>query len=162
MCVSLVIGAIATAAAVAGTVVQYNAAKDQAKANKKIAQIQTEQASTDNQRYKRQVYRQMLQAQAQSEAAGAAQGGTYGSAVAGGVNQAAGSALTSQADSNTNFEFARQIGTQQQKIASAQGQGALGSAISSLGGALSKSTGTITKIGQSFTSPGTKAYSMWS
>ncbi len=149
---SILLG-VGLATAAAGSVVQYSAQNRAAARSERLSQasqdLQNRQIAVQEQRQKRQAYRDMLKAQAVSEANAGAQGGLASSALSGGLAQAANSFGQTNLNITENANFQREgaaLSAANQRTRVDQS----GSLISSIGNGISSlsQTRTVQNMGR--------------
>lgn len=109
MGIATAIAAASVAIGAIGTAVSYSEQQKSNKLQKQAIQVQQRQADIEAGRSRRQIYRDMMKAQSQSEVSAAAQGGLASSSLAGGISQAANSAMQSGRDTNQNLDTTTQL-----------------------------------------------------
>jgi len=140
MGIATAITAIGVAAGAVGTGLSYSASQRQEAAIKK-------QNEMENDRRKRQAYREALGAMAMSEAAAANQGGLGGSGLQGGLAQAMSAAGATQSYSNQNLAVANQISDARSQANMGQMVGGIGGALVSLGGSVVNQQQRLNRLG---------------
>lgn len=158
---------IGVAATVAGTVVQAQAAQQQAKAQKQSLAAQQraedtrqQQMNLDATRRQRQLFREQQRARAQGLAMTTAAGSSSGSIMAGLTGSIAGQTGVNVLGVEQNrelgdraFSHIREATRWNMAAASAGGRAAMGAGLSSFGGALISNAGAINRVGTFFTTP---------
>lgn len=166
---STIIAAVGVAASIAGTVVAYQGAQKQAKAQKqalaaqqRAENIREQQMEVDATRKRRQMIREQQVARAQALQTSVNQGADSSSVLGGVYGGIGGQTGVNVLGVEQNREMGRGIFSANRDATAANirgaagaSQAAMGNAISSLGGALVSNSGTIGRIGTYMFSPRT-------
>jgi hypothetical protein len=165
MAVGTFIAAIGVAASIAGTIVAYQGAQKQAKAQKqalahqmRAEELRKRQMEIDSTRKQRQMIRESQQARAKALAVSTAQGSADSTGLQGAYGQISGQSGVNVLGVRQNEEIGAGIFEQNRlttmanmRAASAGGMVATGQGLSSFGGALVNNAGTLGKIGSFMT-----------
>lgn len=162
---STIIAGIGVAASIAGTVVAYQGAQKQAKAQKqalshqmRAEELRKRQMELDSTRKQRQIIRESQQARAKALAVATAQGSADSTGIQGAYGQISGQSGVNALGVQQNTEIGAGIFEQNRLTTMANIRGAagastmaMGQGLSSLGGSLVNNAGAIGRIGSFMT-----------
>ena len=130
---ALLFGAIGAVASIAGTVVQANAAHQQAEESKHQEALRQQQVALESNRQRRQTIRNTLKARSRALVAGSADGASFGSGAAGGLGQIGNKNAENTLGINQSQKISNDIFASNGRIADAQSLSDFGGGLSSLG-----------------------------